>query len=158
MTEQQIGRMLLSHNFEVTEDILPVLNREEFAQIFTEGLQDNSKLKVRQLNHAHWMVEILFPQAEFSASQVGKLCAEALLKSRINQKKNAQSFYDILILGGFKTTPPLSDDPETLQTGEWGVDVVETLKADDFLTKIEWAEKTANKTNKQVFKIELKNN
>lgn len=156
MNQVNTARMLLSHNFEVSEDLLPALNLAEFTAIFADGLKDKSQLKVRQLNHPHWMVEILFPQDEFSPSQIGKLCAEALAKQRSEQKKNPQSSYEILILGGLKQTPPSSDSPDNLQPGEWGVDVVETLSVDDFLTKIKWDENTVGKKD-TIFKIQLTN-
>lgn len=154
MTESQQGRMLLSHNFDLSEDILPKLSREEFVQVFTEGLSQYSPLKCRQLNHAHWIVEILFPTPDFSPPEVGELCAQALLNKRMSQNLNYNSLAHILILGGCKRTPPLSNDPETLQTGEWGIDVVETQSTESFLTAMEWEEKTAGKTINDIFKID----
>ena len=38
MAESQTGRMLLSHNFELSENTVPELNRDEFAQVFIDGL------------------------------------------------------------------------------------------------------------------------
>lgn len=153
MTKSPIGRMLLSHNFDVSEDVLPKLNREEFTQVFTLGLQEYVQLQCRQLSHPHWMVEILFPTQNFSPSQVGEICAQALFNKREHQIKKKNSFPDILILGGLKKTPPLSDSPDTLQPGEWGVDVVETQSAEQFLTALGWQEKTAGKTIQDVFKV-----
>jgi hypothetical protein len=146
--------MLLSHNFDILEDILPQLSREEFTQVFAEGLSQYPQISCRQLNHSHWMVEILFPTNDFSPPEVGSFCAQALVDKRMSQSKSDTSFPDILILGGLKKTPPLSSDPDALQTGEWGIDVVETRSADSFLAAIEWEEKTADKTIDNVFKIE----
>ena len=61
----------------------------------------------------------------------------------------------VLILAGLKTTPPLGNSPEGLQTGEWGVDAVETLSPEGFLSSIGWEEKTAGKTVENVFKIQV---
>ena len=67
MTESKTGRMLLSHNFDISEDILPQFSREEFTQVFSEGLSKYSNLQFRQLNHPHWMVEILFSNQDYSS-------------------------------------------------------------------------------------------
>ncbi len=154
MTKSETGRMLLSHNFDLSEDIFPKLSLSEFTQVFTDGLSEYPQIHVRELNHAHWMVEILFPREEFSPPQVGELCAQALVDKRMSQTKSDNALPDILILGGLKKTPPLSDAPDALQTGEWGIDVVETQSAESFLIGIEWETKTANKTIEDVFKIE----
>jgi|JI102314A2RNA_FD_contig_121_145990_length_4118_multi_4_in_0_out_0_5 Protein of unknown function (DUF2656) len=154
MTESGTGRMLLSHNFEISEDVFPRLNREEFTQVFAESLSQYPQIKCRQLNHAHWMVEILFSTNDFSPPQVGEFCAQALVDKRMSQGKVDDSFPDILILAGLKKTPPLSSDPDALQPGEWGVDVVETPSADSFLLAMEWEEKTSGKTIENVFKVE----
>ncbi|WP_293150308.1 MULTISPECIES: DUF2656 domain-containing protein [unclassified Microcoleus] len=153
MTESGTGRMLLSHNFDMPEDVFPALSREDLTLVFFEGLSQYPEIKCRQLNHAHWMVEVLFP-ADFSPPKVGEFCAEALVNKRMSQGKADDSFPDILILAGFKKTPPLSDDPEALQTGEWGVDVVETQSAESFLMAIGWEDKTAGKSIEDVFKVE----
>lgn len=154
MAKSETGRMLLSHNFDISEDIFPKLNLSEFTQVFIDGLSKYPQIQVRELNHAHWMVEILFPSDNFSPPQVGEFCAQALVDKRMSQTQSKDSLPDILILGGLKKTPPLSDDPDALQTGEWGIDVVETQSAESFLIGIEWETKTANKTIENVFKIE----
>ena len=154
MTKSGTGRMLLSHNFDMPEGVFPPLSREDLTQVFAEGLSQYSQIKCRQLKHAHWMVEILFSTHDFAPPQVGELCAEALVDKRKSQGKVDDSFPDVLILAGFKKTPPLSDDPEALQTGEWGVDVVETPSADSFLLAMGWEVKTSGKSIEDVFKVE----
>ena len=52
------------------------------------------------------------------------------------------------------STETLSDNPEGLQTGQWGVDVVETSSAADFLLQIGWEKVIASKKENEVFKIE----
>jgi Protein of unknown function (DUF2656) len=153
MTESGTGRMLLSHNFDLPEGVFPALSREDLTLVFAEGLSQYPEIKCRQLNHAHWMVEVLFSN-DFAPPQVGELCAQALVNKRMSQGKVDDSFPDVLILAGFKKTPPLSDDPEALQTGEWGVDVVETTSAESFLMAMGWEEKTAEKSIEDVFKVE----
>ncbi len=154
MSEIETGRMLLSHNFDISNDIFPELSLQEFTQVFIEGLSQYDGVKCRQVNHPHWMVEILFPKNSFSPPTIGEMCATALVNTRMSQKNKDDSLPDILILAGLKTTPPLSDSPDTLQPGEWGVDVVETTSAEKFLTELGWEEKTAGKTIDRVFKVE----
>jgi Protein of unknown function (DUF2656) len=153
MTESGTGRMLLSHNFDLPEGVFESLSREDLTQVFAEGLSQYPEIKCRPLNHPHWMVEILFSK-DFAPPQVGEFCAQALVNKRKSQGKVDDSFPDVLILAGFKKTPPLSDDPEALQTGEWGVDVVETQSAESFLTAMGWEDKTAGKSIDDVFKVE----
>jgi hypothetical protein len=45
--------------------------------------------------------------------------------------------------------------PNSLQIGEWGVDVVETIQADVFLAAIAWSEISASKPSDGIFKIEF---
>ena len=61
------GRMLLSHNFDVSPDLVPAISREEFAEVFRLGLNDHASCQIRLLNHPHWTVEILFDVDQFSA-------------------------------------------------------------------------------------------
>jgi len=150
------GRLLLSHNFDVSGDIVSALNREEFAQVFKSGLSAYEHLQCRLVNHPHWTVEILFPTDEFSPQQVGELCAQALADKRRSQQLNADTIPEILVLGGIKTTPPTSDSPDALQPGNWGVDVVETRSGEAFLQAIAWDATIAQKPTDSVFKVELK--
>ncbi len=144
-------RMLLSHNFDLAPDIIPALSRAEFAAVFAEGL--SADLKCRPVDNPHWIVEILFPVAQFSPAQVGKLCAHALAAKRRSQVD--RPLPAILVLGGLKTTPPTSSSPEALQPNQWGVDVVETLSAQDFLQAIAWETTIAQKPSDSIFKVEL---
>lgn len=74
MTESGTGRMLLSHNFDIPEGVFPPLSREDLTLVFVEGLSEYPEIKCRQLNHAHWMVEVLFSTNDFAPPQVGELC------------------------------------------------------------------------------------
>lgn len=148
--------MLLSHNFNVSGDIVPALSREEFTQVFQSGLSAYQNLQCRLVNHPHWIVEILFPTPEFSPQQVGELCAQAIAQKRRSQQLSADYFPEILVLGGIKTTPPTSDSPDALQPGNWGIDVVETSSGEAFLQAIAWDATIAQKPVDSVFKVELK--
>lgn len=156
MLDQSPGRMLLSHNFDVSPDTIPALSREEFAEVFQSGLSAYKNLQCRLVNHPHWTVEILFPTNEFSPQQVGELCAQALADKRQSQQLKVDTMPEILVLGGIKTTPPTSDSPDALQPGNWGVDVVETRSGEVFLQAIAWDATIAQKPSDSVFKVELK--
>ncbi len=145
------GRMLLSHNFDITDGRLPALSRTEFAAIFSTGFTSNAQIHCRLLDHPHWIVEILFP-SNLTPAEVGAECAKILIQHR---QQSASDRSDILILGGIKTTPPTSPDPDALQPNQWGVDVVETANGDQFLTSINWAETIAQKPDHSTFKVAL---
>jgi Protein of unknown function (DUF2656) len=146
------GRMLLSHNFDVSPDLFTVLSREEFTAVFAEGLSAQKTLQCRMVENPHWIVEVLFATDEFSPEHLGKLCAQALAKKRRIQQDTVP---EILALGGLKTTPPTSDSPDALQPGNWGVDVVETQSAKAFLQSIGWENTIAQRPPDSVFKVEV---
>lgn len=156
MTESRKGRMLLSHNFDVSNEAVPKLSREEFVSTFVDGLKSYPEITCSGINNPHWMVEVLFDPNQRSPHDVGELCAEALGKKRQNQKNTHSVSLSILALGGLKTTPPLNTSPTSLKTGEWGVDVVETASVENFLQEIDWEVKTASKPTEEIFKVELK--
>lgn len=155
LRDRDAGRMLLSHNFNISTDVVPALSHAEFVDVFQTGLSANASLHCAPVTHPHWQVEIRFSPDQFSPAQVGKLCAQALAAKRRSQL-SAQSIPTILILGGLKTTPPTSDSPGTLQPGEWGVDVVETASGEVFLQSIGWDTTIAQRPAESVFKVELK--
>ena len=156
MSNSAKGRMLLSHNFDVSTNIAPALSHEEFAEVFQLGFGDRLSCQTRLVNHPHWTVEILFDRNQFSPKQIGEFCAQALADQRIRQGLDRQSLPEILVLGGVKTTPPTSDSPDALQTGDWGVDVVETSVGANFLQGISWESAIASKPVDEIFKVELK--
>lgn len=147
MTETNFGRMLLSHNFNISPDVLPTLSRAEFTAIFAKNL--GNQIQCQMLDNPHWIVEVLFPNDVFNPQQVGEMCAQALASQRQPQGK-----LEILILGGLKTTPPTSDSPAALQPGDWGVDVVETSSSAEFLRSIDWNKMIADKPAENIFRVE----
>jgi Protein of unknown function (DUF2656) len=149
VNESNLGRMLLSHNFQVSPEVLPALSRQEFTAIFATGLGE--QMRCQMLDNPHWIVEVLFPIDSFTPQQVGELCGRALAAKR--QPSFGKS--DILVLGGLKTTPPTSDSPLALQPGNWGVDVVETLSGEEFLRSINWDVMIADKPAAAIFRVEL---
>ncbi|MBE9042810.1 DUF2656 domain-containing protein [Pleurocapsales cyanobacterium LEGE 10410] len=150
--------MLLSHNFNLRKNELPGLNREEFAQVFIDGLQKRENIKCSYIQNPHWVVEIVFPLDEFEPKEIGQMCGDILLSKRQTQQADSKLITklitDTLILGGRKTTPATSMSPTSLQFGEWGVDVVETPQAEVFLKEIAWDKMIADKPSDGIFKIE----
>ena len=145
--------MLLSHNFDLYDNVIPALNREQFAQVFIEGFQNHNNITCSLIENPHWIVEIMFPTEEYSAEQIGEKCGQILFSTRKSQ--NNPQMPQILILGGKKTSPAMSSSPTSLQPGEWGVDVVETAAAEAFLASINWEQLSSQKPVENVFKIEL---
>ena len=151
MTDKLDGRMLLSHNFTLTEGEVHPLNREEFAEVFSQGLSDHTGISASLINNPHWVVEVSYESARYTPAQVGQMCAEALAAHR--KKHKAESF-TVMALGGEKTTPP-TGAPPSLQTGEWGTDVVETANPQEFLDEINWDKLAGAKPSEQVFRIDV---
>jgi hypothetical protein len=152
MTQPFAGRMLLSHNFNLTDQRVPMLSREAFATVFTAGLT-NEPMQCRLIDHPHWVVEVCF-DAELSPVQVGERCAQVLLDARKADQPHPDQLPEILVLGGLKTTPA-TGPLQALQPGEWGVDVVETASAELFLQEIGWAETVTTRSPDTIFKVIL---
>ena len=155
VSDKSTERMLLSHNFNLRNNELPAMVREDFARVFVDGLQGKANIKCQYIENPHWVVEILFPTADYEAKEIGKICGEILTDKRKSQQPKGKLTIDTLILGGRKTTPATSMNPTSLQIGEWGVDVVETPEAEIFLQDISWDKMTADKSNDDIFKIEF---
>lgn len=148
-------RMLLSHNFDVSPQDFPPLSREAFTEVFQKGLSIHEAIQCQLVDHPHWIVEIRFPEDQITSKQVGELCAKALAEQRkTRHPQNAMPH--ILVLGGLKTTAPTSNSPATLQSGDWGVDVVETANSEVFLQKIDWTMMAGQRPPDNIFKVELK--
>lgn len=148
-----MARMLLSHNFNIDTDELPILDREQFAEVFVDGLKTHNNVSCSSIENPHWMVEILYPEAEYTPKKIGEICCQILVKKRQEQIADDKIMYDILFLGGKKSTPAFSNSKTALKTGEWGVDVVETPAAETFLTDIQWYSMTASKPAESTFKV-----
>ena len=143
--------MLLSHNFDLTDGRLPWLDRAAFTAVFKNGLAALPELQVQSVDNPHWVVEVRFPAA-MSAASVGELCVEALVQERRSALSPNTNVPAWLLLGGLKTTPPTSSNG--LQTGEWGVDVVETADAAQFLAGLGWDATVAQRDPSTIFKVQ----
>jgi hypothetical protein len=152
MTDSQPLRMLLSHNFDLADNRVSALSREAFTQLFSDGFSSQPEIACRQVDNPHWIVEIICSTDSLSPQQVGEKCAKILSDSRIAELRTID--FDILILGGIKTTPATSSSPDALQPNQWGVDVVETKSGSQFLRSINWESTIAGKSAESIFKVE----
>lgn len=150
MTDNLDGRMLLSHNFTLTEGEVHPLNREEFAEVFSKGLNETAGINATLIENPHWVVDVAYATSQYSPAEAGKLCIDALAAYRADHKKAG---FTIMALGGKKTTPA-TGAPPSLQTGEWGVDVVETAAPDEFLEEINWDKLSGTKPADDIFRID----
>jgi Protein of unknown function (DUF2656) len=153
MNSPQTLRMLLSHNFDIADANVPVLNREAFTQLFADGFMQQPEVQCRQVDNPHWILEIVAPANFLTPEQLGEKCAQILAQSRT--KSIGKLDFDILILGGIKTTPATSNSPSALQPNQWGVDVVETKSGGQFLRSINWDGTIAGKSTDTIFKVEV---
>lgn len=143
MSAPTATRMLLSHNFNLTDDRLPALSRSQFCAIFQQGL--DRAYRCQPVESPHWVLEISIP-SDSNPHQAGLAVAETLAQARA-------AVMEILILGGIKTTPATSSLPGALQPGEWGVDVVETADGEEFLRSIDWATTVASRASDSYFEV-----
>ena len=150
MTDNSKGRMLLSHNFALLEGEVHPLNREEFADVFIKGLSDTADIDCALIDNPHWIVEVSYDSAKYTPTEVGQQCADTLVTYR---KEHNKKDFTVMALGGVKNTPATSPAP-SLQTGEWGVDVVETLNPEEFLEEINWDKLAGAKPAEDIFRID----
>ncbi|MEM9265895.1 MAG: DUF2656 domain-containing protein [Cyanobacteria bacterium P01_F01_bin.13] len=146
-------RMLLSHNCTLPEGQVSTLSREDFANVFIDGLTPHSDIQCKLIENPHWIVEILFDARRASPTEVANLCAQSLGAKRAAEPDKLVNSHTVMLLGGIKTTPAFGTSPTSLQTGEWGVDVVETVSPDQFLAGLNWETVTASKPPEQIFKV-----
>ena len=152
MNDPQSLRMLLSHNFDLRDGDTPALTRAAFTQVFIDGFSVHPEVTCRQVDNPHWIVEVVCVAGFLKPQQVGEKCVQILSNSR-KQSLGAINF-DILALGGIKTTPATSNSPDALQSNQWGVDVVETKSGEQFLRSISWDTTIAGKSPDTIFKAE----
>ncbi|ERN41962.1 protein of unknown function (DUF2656) [Rubidibacter lacunae KORDI 51-2] len=137
-------RMLLSHNYSISDEQAPPLSAEEFAAAFATA---SNTWQVRVIDHPHWRCEVL---AVDSPQELATFLATALANYR-RQKLDRELTYAVLTLGGVKTTSATSADVNALQQGDWGVDVVETEDASAFLETIGWERLISGRPETDVF-------
>ena len=148
-----ITRMLLSHNCTLPEEHVSSLSRQDFANVFIEGLNTYTDIQCSLIDNPHWMVEILFNTQQTPPTDVATLCAQSLGAQRLAEPARQVNRYTIMLLGGIKTTPAMGNSPTSLKPGEWGVDVVETISPEQFLAGLNWETVTASKPPEQIFKV-----
>ncbi|MEL6940209.1 MAG: DUF2656 family protein [Cyanobacteria bacterium J06598_1] len=151
MTDNAKGRMLLSHNFALLEGEVHPLNREEFAEVFIQALSDQAGMECALIDNPHWIVEVKYDAEKYAPADVGQQCADTLATYR---KSHNKKDFTVMALGGVKNTPATSPSP-SLQTGEWGVDVVEALDPKEFLEEINWEMLSGAKPAEDIFRIDV---
>ena len=102
------------------------------------------------IDNPHWIVEVSYDAEKYTPTEVGKQCSNTLASYR--QKNNNKDF-TVMALGGVKRTPSTSPPP-SLQTGEWGVDVVEARDPNMFLEEINWDHLSGAKPAEDIFRID----
>ncbi len=155
MVKSQQVRMLFSHNFDISNNLVPKLSREEFALYLIDGFNVDAEINCSAVNNPHWIVEVLFDSLQHSPLSIGTLCVQALANKRKTQKGTEDIPLNILALGGIKTTPAISTTSTSLQPGDWGVDVVETANAEQFLKSMGWEAISASKPPENIFSFKL---
>ncbi len=146
-------RMLLSHNCVLPEGQVLSLSRQDFATVFAEGLQSHAGIQCGPIDNPHWMVEIIFDGQQYTPMAIAELCGHSLGSHRSAEQPKSITQFTVMLLGGMKTTPAVGSSPTSLQTGEWGVDVVETVSPDVFLTGMNWETVIKDKPSEQIFKV-----
>ena len=142
--------MLLSHNFTLPEGEVHPLNREEFAEVFTKGLSETTGIEGTMIDNPHWIVEVSYDLQKYTPTEVGQQCADTLAAYR---KQENSTGFTVMALGGVKRTPATSPPP-SLQTNEWGVDVVEARNPQMFLDEIKWEQLSGAKPAEDIFRID----
>ncbi len=144
-------RFLLSHNDNISPTLAPALTVDEFCGAFATHLNQHLAVpcQVAPIAHPHWRCEIT---VEATPIAVGQALVAALSQARARQLGQPIA-YQILALGGLKTTPAASPDPMALQLGEWGVDVVETLDSPEFLANLGWDQLIAGRSTAEIFQV-----
>ena len=137
-------QFVLSHNPQVASRSLPVMSASELANgLSDQGMQG---VNVSALQHPHWKVRVdsdLDPES----------LAQTLLQAwrRFRESNGVQTDFTILALGGRKDGVAMSNS--LLQTGSWGVDVVETDRPSEFLGNINWEGLKSGRPADAIFEI-----
>lgn len=130
-----------------------MLNRTDFAKVFIAGLAAHAEIQCRLIENPHWIVEVIFDEQKHPPAAIGQLCAQCLQVHREAEQNRGLATYEIMLLGGMKTSPARGNSPTALQPGEWGVDVVETTSSAQFLANVNWDTMIQDKPPEQIFKV-----
>ena len=153
-TPSATTRMLLSHNFDVNAGVIPMLSRAAFTQVFIDALSDCARCRL--VDNPHWIVEVLFDADTITPAQLGDRYLKALAQYRQSTLERTIQLPQYLALGGLKSTPAMTNSPDSLQPNEWGVDIVETEDADRFLEGLGWDATVTDRPVGTIFKSVLK--
>lgn len=140
-------RFFLSHNHSISENIAPSIPNDKFWEVFK--VQSVSDWQIIPLSHPHWLCQII---TTASVSTVAEFLVKALVDYRQNQLQKKLP-YHVLALGGVKNTPANSPDANSLQQGDWGVDIVEVENVQLFLQSINWDNLVAGRLAEDIFQV-----
>lgn len=137
-------RFLLSHNLQISHELLPILNSSQIASALASTLPNGTN--VIPVDHPHWLIQVdsgLDPIA----------LAELILSSWRCMRSTCPepSEYQLLALGGRKDC--LASAGALLQEGDWGVDLVETAQTEAFMASINWTALKSGRPQDSVFEI-----
>jgi Protein of unknown function (DUF2656) len=150
-------RMLLSHNFDITDPAIPVLTKGNFTEIYVEELDLKGWGYCQRLDSPHWVMEIQFDSKRITPQQMGDRIVQELRNARSKRVTDPNVVLPhVLALGGLKSTPAEKESRNSLQINEWGVDVIETVNADAFLAGLNWEATIATRDPATIFQSILK--
>ncbi len=147
-------RMLLSHNFDITDPAIPKLSRGQFTELFLTALDGEADCQL--IDNPHWVFELKFDGTRFTPQQMGDRIVQVLSDARKRSVAAAVNLPHTLSLGGLKQSPATNPSPTSLQPNEWGVDVVETVNAEAFLTGLNWDATVSTREPGTIFQSILK--
>ncbi len=134
-------RMLVSHNFDITDPGIRKLSRGNFTEYFVQGLDVEPIERIafcQLIENPHWVFEIQFDGKRFTPQEMGDIIIKTLIAARTKETPAGIVIPQAAALGGLKQTEAANDSRNTLQINEWGVDVIETPDVDAFLENLGW--------------------
>lgn len=137
-------RFLLSHNLQISSDILPIVSSEYIATALTSTLPDD--IAVSTVQHGHWIIQV---DSALEPVELARLILSSWRLMRSNDLESSE--YQLLALGGRKDS--LATSGALLQLGDWGVDLVETAEIDSFLASINWPALKSGRPTDSIFEI-----
>ena len=78
MDKYQQERMLLSHNFNIQDNLVPKLSWEEFASYLIDELNTYTHTNCSRINNHHSIIEILFDKHQQSPISLATLRIKTL--------------------------------------------------------------------------------
>jgi hypothetical protein len=131
-----VTSFVLSHNLQIQDSSVPALAFDALAAGLKEHCSSITTAEV--LSHPHWKLRL-----ESTADPAVFAHELATAWRSVRQAMGHNTHHAVLALGGRKDSVGSPGAP--LQQGGWGVDVVETVDPEAFLTSINWTGLTASR-------------